>query len=63
MGQQARSTEIFAREQVTVCFLQVTAAVRSEKQIINFKIRSMMPSTEYVLQQSWSTASLKTSFS
>lgn len=46
MGQQAKSTWIFARKQVIVCFLQADATVWTEKQNTELKISSMMSSTE-----------------
>lgn len=46
MGQKPKSTWIFARQQVIVCFLQADATVWSEKQNTELKISSMMSSTE-----------------
>lgn len=46
MGQQAKSTWIFTRKQVIVCFLQADATVWTEKQNTELKISSMMSSTE-----------------
>lgn len=46
MGQRAKSTWIFTRKQVIVCFLQADGTVWTEKQNAELKISSMRSSTE-----------------